>query len=76
MQSSEDLFFFLFSKRTLLLNNLPALLGSMMMFFSYHAKAPSLLITGRLIVGFNSGKVIFCCLQYLPLAWYTVGIWT
>lgn len=43
------------SKRTLLLNNLPALLGSMMMFFSYHAKAPSLLIAGRLIVGFNSG---------------------
>lgn len=32
-----------------------------MMFFSYHAKAPSLLITGRLIVGFNSGEVIFVC---------------
>lgn len=50
--------FVLFSKRTLLLNNLPAMVGSLMMFFSYHAKAPSLLVIGRLVVGFNGGKFI------------------
>lgn len=43
------------SKQTLFLNNLPAMVGSLMMFFSYHAKAPLLLIIGRLVVGFNGG---------------------
>lgn len=47
---------FLDSKRTLLLNNIPAIIGSLMIFSSYYAKGPALLIIGRLIFGFNNGK--------------------
>jgi len=43
------------SKRTLLLNNIPAVIGSLMMFSSYYAKGPALLIIGRLVFGFNNG---------------------
>lgn len=46
---------FLGSKRTLLLNNIPAIIGSLMIFSSYYAKGPALLIIGRLIFGFNNG---------------------
>lgn len=43
------------SKKTLLLNNIPAIIGSLMMFSSYYAKGPALLIIGRLVFGFNNG---------------------
>lgn len=46
---------YLGSKRTLLLNNIPAIIGAIMMFSSYYAKEPALLITGRLVFGFNNG---------------------
>ena len=48
-------FCFFPSKRTLLLNNIPAVIGSLMMFSSYYAKGPALLIIGRLVFGFNNG---------------------
>ena len=37
------------------MNNIPALVGSVFMFLSYHTKHSSLLIVGRLIIGVNSG---------------------
>lgn len=43
------------SKRALLLNNIPAMIGSLMMFSSYYAKGPALLIIGRFVFGFNNG---------------------
>lgn len=39
-----------------MLNNIPAIIGSLMIFSSYYAKGPALLIIGRLIFGFNNGK--------------------
>lgn len=53
--------FIFFSKRTLLLNNIPAIIGSLMMFLSYYAKGPALLIIGRVIFGFNNGMCFYVC---------------
>ena len=53
---SNILTYFLdFRKNALLVNNIPALVGSVFMFLSYHTKHSSLLIVGRLIIGVNSG---------------------
>ena len=54
----EPCFFFCFSKRALLLNNIPAMIGSLMMFSSYYAKGPALLIIGRFVFGFNNGMYL------------------
>ncbi|KAK2552706.1 Glucose transporter type 1 [Acropora cervicornis] len=43
------------SKRALFLNNIPAIIGSVMMFSSYFAEGPALLIIGRFVFGFNNG---------------------
>ncbi|XP_015779428.1 PREDICTED: solute carrier family 2, facilitated glucose transporter member 3-like [Acropora digitifera] len=43
------------SKRALFLNNIPAIIGSVMMFSSYYAEGPALLIIGRFVFGFNNG---------------------
>ena len=51
-------FFLGFRKTLLLLNNVPAFIGSMMMFGSYFAKGPALLIIGRLVIGFNNGRLV------------------
>ena len=61
---SYFLSFLFFSKRTLLLNNIPAIIGSLMMFSSYYAKGPALLIIGRVFFGFNNGMCLYvCCLM-------------
>ena len=43
-------------KRALLVNNIPTIIGAVLMFVSYYAKDPWPLILGRLIIGVSCGR--------------------
>lgn len=47
---------FLYRKTAIMANNVPTILAALFMSLSYVAKASSLLIIGRFIIGFSSGK--------------------